>query len=331
MIEIIAEAAQGYEGYVRQGCLLARAAARAGADAVKFQIIFADDLCTRDYRHRTLFEQLEMTRSDWQMIADEIHDAGLKFYADVSGPQSIGMARDVGVDGIKIHTTDFYNDPLIGSVRRSFSRLLISTGGIGTQELIEWLGRHAMEPSSDICIMYGFQQEPTPIENNHLHRLPAMRAALPPGYQFGFMDHTDGECDDALDVALMALPLGISVIEKHITLDRLLALEDFQSALAPARFATFVQKVRRLLPALGSASLELSAAETAYRHKAMKRLVASTAIKAGEPLTHQNTALLRCESSDPPEVCLVREDEWLDRRLAAAAAAGQPIRRDMLA
>ncbi len=59
-VEIIAEAAQGYEGNVTQARLLARAAARAGADAVKFQLVYADELATPDYQYYDLFRNLEM-------------------------------------------------------------------------------------------------------------------------------------------------------------------------------------------------------------------------------------------------------------------------------
>ncbi|NCV89142.1 MAG: hypothetical protein EBW19_02930, partial [Betaproteobacteria bacterium] len=43
IIKIIAEAAQGFEGDPLLARLLVRAAARAGADAVKFQLVYADE------------------------------------------------------------------------------------------------------------------------------------------------------------------------------------------------------------------------------------------------------------------------------------------------
>ena len=46
---IIAEAAQGYEGNPEIAKLLLTAAAKANADAVKFQIIYADDIAVPNY------------------------------------------------------------------------------------------------------------------------------------------------------------------------------------------------------------------------------------------------------------------------------------------
>ena len=64
--EIIAEIAQGYEGDPKLAELLVKGALVAGADAVKIQIIFADELCVPDYPYYDLFKSLEMDESVWQ-------------------------------------------------------------------------------------------------------------------------------------------------------------------------------------------------------------------------------------------------------------------------
>ena len=48
-LNIIAEIAQGFEGNFEQSKLLIKAAAKAGADTVKFQLVYADELATADY------------------------------------------------------------------------------------------------------------------------------------------------------------------------------------------------------------------------------------------------------------------------------------------
>ena len=53
-VEIIAEMAQGFEGSFNQAKLLVKAAASAGANAVKFQLVYADELATNDYLHYNL-------------------------------------------------------------------------------------------------------------------------------------------------------------------------------------------------------------------------------------------------------------------------------------
>lgn len=50
-VKIIAEIAQGYEGKPEQARLLAKAGVASGADAVKFQCVYADDISVPDYKH----------------------------------------------------------------------------------------------------------------------------------------------------------------------------------------------------------------------------------------------------------------------------------------
>lgn len=328
-VEIIAEGAQGYEGHVHQAKLITQGAAHAGADAVKFQIIYADDLCTEKYKYRTLFKQLEMKEDDWQEVADEVRNLGLRFYVDIFGDNSFEIAKKIKADGIKIHTTDFYDDRLIRKAIEQFERIFISIGGIESKELKEWLDRYGLPGKRNICIMYGYQAEPTPMENNNLLRIPKLKEVFP-NLAFGFQDHTDGALPESLDIALMVLPLGVSVIEKHITLDRALKLEDYQSALAPDQFREFVQKIRRFEQALGSSSLELTPEELAYRYKAMKRLVAAEPVREGECLSRDKLALRRLDSTDNPEKFIYSENEAVDKTVCRAVEAGEPILKEML-
>lgn len=67
---IVAEAAQGFEGDPGILRLLVCAAAKAGADAVKLQIVFADEVAVPGYAYYDLFRQLEMAGAEWRAIRD---------------------------------------------------------------------------------------------------------------------------------------------------------------------------------------------------------------------------------------------------------------------
>ena len=59
-MEIIAEIAQGYEGDTKLMELLTTGAIESDADAVKYQLVYADELATPDYQYYELFKSLEM-------------------------------------------------------------------------------------------------------------------------------------------------------------------------------------------------------------------------------------------------------------------------------
>ncbi len=292
-IEIIAEIAQGYEGNEKLANLLTKGAIASNADAVKFQLVYADELATPDYEYYQLFKELEMKPRIWIDICQKIHDAGRKVYFDVFGLFSLDMAKQVGADGVKLSTTEFYNNALFDSAIIQFDTLYLSVGGIPTEDIDKKLSALSTEQVDKICLMYGFQSEPTPLDENNLNKLSIFKDRYP-NFRIGFMDHSDGALDDAYYLPLVAMGTGINAIEKHITLDRELEIEDYISGVTPSEFIKFVGLVRRFEPVLGLNSLELTEQEEAYRNKATKSVVALCDLKSGDILTMDMVALKRC-------------------------------------
>lgn len=327
-VEIIAEIAQGYEGDPTLAWLLARGAVRAGADAVKLQLVYADEISTPDYQYYELFRSLEMSPEAWRRVAKEIKAGGARLYLDVFGEKSLSEAVALGVEGVKIHTTDFYNTKLVRMALDMCPRVFVSLGGISVEELEKLLADQRILPSARACLMYGFQAEPTPIEFNNLRRLGALRARFP-GYGLGFMDHSKGSGDEAMTLALMSLSFGVDCIEKHLTLDPTLELEDCVSALPPERFRLFVERIRNLEKALGTDDLKLTAKELEYRKKAMKVVVSNKNLKKGEAVSATNLSLKRTSSSGSSG-SIYRIEDVVGRRLKVDIGANQQLTEEML-
>ena len=308
IIRIIAEAAQGFEGDPLLARLLVRAAGRAGADAVKFQLVYADEIATPSYKYYDLFKKLEMPAGYWRQVAGEAKKEGVGLYFDVFGKKSLRMAIALGARGLKIHATDFYHDELIRAALNTGKHILMGLGGLGGKDLSSLLERHPRIKTTRVTMMHGFQAEPTPLGSNNLRRLGTLAALCQPA-GIGFMDHSDGGKEDSLELSLLALPFGVSVVEKHITLDRELQLEDYVSALPPSCFKKFVKKIRKYEKALGSSALEPGPDEKMYRLKSAKIVVAARKLKKGSPLRNNDLKLLRVDKQetlpailDPKEV-----------------------------
>jgi N,N'-diacetyllegionaminate synthase len=270
-VEIIAEIAQGYEGNPKLAELLVKGAILANADSVKMQLVFADELCVPSYPYWELFKSLEMSDDIWVNLVSMVHGAGKLMYFDIYGRQSLDLALKCKADGVKISTTDFYNTSLIKSVFEKFDRVILSTGGVPAED-VKSLIRNNVIPKH-LTLMHGFQAEPTEIVDNNLMRIKTMIEEYP-GIDIGFMDHSLGSNDEAFHLPLIALGLGVSCIEKHISLDYKLEIEDFISALSVDRFFEFVKLIRKMEPALGSKELNLTTKEIEYKKRAGKITVA---------------------------------------------------------
>lgn len=328
MTEIIAEIAQGYEGRPDYLYLLAKGACAAGADAVKAQVILADELAVPGYQYYELFQQLEMPDEAWERFAKVAKDNGCRVYCDVYGPQSVAVAKAIGADGVKISTTDFNNRPLIRSAIESFDRVFISIGGVPLDEVRAMesavgLKQHAAK----ITFMYGFQSEPTPIGSNNLSRIAVLKGEFPE-YRIGFMDHIDGADSNRNLLGALSVALGAGCVEKHISLERALELEDFVSALSVEEFREFVGVIRCSSDALGSSSLELTDAEHAYRAKASKAVLANRDLKAGTVVEESDIVLKRPRELKDGD-CVIA-DEVLGRAVKRDVAAGETITREDL-
>ena len=291
-IEIISEVAQGYEGKVELANLLTKGSLGSGADSVKFQLIFADELATPDYEHYELFKSLEMKTSVWKNISNIIHQNRKKLYFDIFGTKSLRLAKQVHADGIKISTTEFYNKRLIIKSLSSFDKVFISIGGIPIEDIDSLIFNELADYKEKICLMYGFQSEPTPLNKNNLRKIVSFKYRYP-DINIGFMDHSNGSKDDAFLTSLIALGMDISCIEKHITLDHILKIEDYISGISPDNFKKFTNIIRKYEKALGSGNLKLTKIENDYRTKAVKTVVALKKIKKGHIIKLSDVALKR--------------------------------------
>lgn len=288
--EIIAEIAQGYEGNPKLAELLVKGALIAQADSVKLQLVYADELCVPSYPYHALFASLEMPDVVWRSLVSRVHQAGKRIYFDVYGQHSLDVAKSLGADGVKISTTDFHNLPLLRQAFSQFDTVFVSSGGIPVEYIDEMISSIAVREK--LTLMHGFQAEPTQIEDNNLARIKTLRSRYE-GVGIGFMDHSLGCSPEAFHLPLLALGAGISCIEKHITLDYSLQIEDYVSALTVDRFGDFVKIIRAMEPAFGSPELALTEKEAEYGKRAGKVLVAARDLPQGHRIAEGDIVMKR--------------------------------------
>lgn len=322
-VTIVAEAAQGFEGRPVQAQLLVRAAAAAGADYVKFQLVYADELAVPSYQYFDLFRTLEMPDDAWRQVAADAAAHGVRLAFDVYGQRSLALAVSVGATALKLHSTDFFNATLVDAVLATGRDVWFSIGGITMEEVGAWLLRHPERRPGQVTLLYGFQAEPTAPGDNHLRRLQTLHRAFP-SLALGFMDHAEGTVDEAGWLGALALPFGVRVIEKHLTVGRALNLEDAVSALDATDFAKYVARIRVAESALGQDAMASTELERRYRNRALKAVVAARALPAGCRLAPADLDLKRTALS-VDAVPLHQVAEVVGRTLVRNLAAGDPI------
>jgi N,N'-diacetyllegionaminate synthase len=174
---------------------------------------------------------------------------------------------------------------------------------------IEVLER-AGTPRANLTVLHCTTEYPTPMIEVNLRAIQSIHTAF--GVAVGYSDHTQG-----IEVAIAAVAIGATVIEKHFTLDRNLPGPDHQASLEPAELKAMVTAIRNIEVALGDGIKRLTPSEARNKPIVRKSLVASQAIKVGEVFTAENIATKRPGTGISP----MRWDEVL----------GKTAKRDFLA
>lgn len=327
-LEIVAEVAQGFEGRPEQARLLVKAAAAAGADAVKFQIVYADELATPDYKYHGLFRSLEMEDAVWEGLASLSGELGIRLYADIFGTRSLQLAERVGIPAIKLHGTDIANLALLEEVAGCrIGKVLLGAGGAFRVEIEQ--ACRALQ-GKELAVLLGFQGYPTPTDTNQIARVRLLSghlSKLHPQISVGFADHAPPDDPQRYALAATAIGAGAQVLEKHLTLGRNMKLEDHESALNPDEFAEFCAIARHCWQAFGEACATadwgMSSNERAYREMIRRHVVARRDLAAGTRIAPMDVVLKRSAEADP----LTDLEDVYGRILQYGFGRNQPLNR----
>lgn len=328
---VIAEIAQGFEGDLSLATLFVRAAAKANANFVKFQMVYADDLATENYRHYKLFKSIEFTLDEWKHINKKATENNIELCVDIFGKQSLDAVESLRLKTIKIHPTDINNFILINKINQlPISTVILGIGG-ATIEEIE-LALNSLNPQFKVVLMHGYQAYPTPNEYNQISRISHLKKHLEGKFrniEFGFADHVVNDFNYSVTLNAMAYVAGANYFEKHLSFGNCLELEDFESALEPDEFKQFSDDLNKAAEAFGdtenTSNFGMSEAEFTYRGNIRRKWVASKDLGSGLLL---NPEVLELKRSD--EESFLELSELIGKKLKSSIKKGQIIKSEYL-
>jgi N,N'-diacetyllegionaminate synthase len=322
-IEIIAEVANAHQGDPAQALKIAEGALAAGADAVKFQIYSAPELLVRAHPRYEHFKKQSFDRAVWVDLIKSIKDKGARVYCDVFGLDALDIALANHADGIKVHSSDLANTPMLLRLAGAGKRTFLSVGASTAGEIAYAL-RQVARPNNRPVLLHGFQSYPTEVGDSCLSRLGWLRDQFGTVADIGYQDHVAGDDPFAFHLPLLAMGLGAGVIEKHVTLDRAAQGVDWYSSLNPDEFARFVETVRRAESAMGVRPDGFSAPERDYRRTVKKHWVAARPLEAGHVVSFQD---LICKRVADAASEAVEMEKLVGRPLVNAVAEEEILTR----
>ena len=305
---IIAEAGVNHNGDVIIAERMIEEAARAGANAVKFQAFVTEELITAEapkanYQVETtgqagnqhgMLKALELTPEQHLTLKAACDRVGVMYLCTPYDHGSADMLAHIGVHAYKIASTDTSNIPFLRHVGAKGIPVILSTGMSTLGEVEEAVAAlEAGGAGGNIVILQCTSEYPAPVDEVNLRSIATLRQAF--GYPAGFSDHTEGTAASAWAVAL-----GACMIEKHFTLDRDMPGPDHRASIEPDELRQLVAAVRSLESALGDGVKRPSPSEQVNKPFMQKSLVTTADIPEGAVITAADLSCKRPATGLPP-------------------------------
>lgn len=342
MALIIAEIGTSHEGSLEKAFQMIDEAALSGADAIKFQWVYADEILhpetgyvklpTGNIRLYDRFKQLECHKDFYKKCLDYVHEKGCKFCCSPFGLKSLKELLEINPDIVKVASPELNHYPMLKALA-DYRKEQIKNGekpvpvivSSGVSKIGDIEKAFDILGTEDVSLLHCITSYPAPENEYNLKVIRNLKNIF--GVECGVSDHSL----DPVLVPVLSVAVGGSIIEKHITLSRKtaglddpVALEGEQFALmchcvhqTEATFRHYGEEVgykrtleqlgeqfgtEKVVEVLGSGVKKLAPAELANYGRTNRSLHYMTNIKAGTVITEKDIGVLRTEKVLTPGI-----------------------------
>jgi N,N'-diacetyllegionaminate synthase len=312
-IVVVAELGNNHEGDMGCARELVRAAAEAGAHAVKLQAIDPPRLVRRTETARLAqLERFRLSREQHAELAGLARALGLGYLCTPFDLDAVDWLAPL-VDALKIASADNDLEALIEHAAASGRPLIISTGMSDDATIDRALAAAAAAP--EVALLHCVSAYPTPPQRAALASIPALAARH--GVTVGYSDHTLG-----IEACVAAAAAGARILEKHLTLDHEQSdFRDHQLSAEPDELRALVARVSEIEELLGTPRTGLLEEEAGVQAAARRSIVAARDLPAGHVVEPADLTWLRPRDGLAPG----QEDRLLGHRLRRDVAADMPL------
>ncbi|MEK7642585.1 MAG: pseudaminic acid synthase [Patescibacteria group bacterium] len=350
---IIAEMSGNHNRNYEKAEEIVREAAKAGADAIKLQTYTADTI-TIDSKKPWFMEKNKENPAEWQgtslyelytkgntpwewhkplkALAESL---GLAFFSTPFDTTAVDFLEDLGVDFYKIASYESTDHLLMKKIASTGKPIIMSLGyptRDETDESVAFLRSLGVNNLILLhCVTY-YSDKLDPAQSYLATMLDmAQRYEVP----VGLSDNNGG-----IEVPVLAIALGASVLEKHMIIAKEEGGNDSRFSLSAKNFADMVSTIRQvekdpesfvrgcpwLKEALGSVVYGPRSEQENYNMKFRRSLFVVEDIKRGETFTSQNIRSIR------PNIGLETKYFWdiIGKKATRNIERAEPLSWDMI-
>lgn len=332
---VIAEMSGNHNQSLERALEIVDAAAEAGAHALKLQTYTADTITLNvrggDFEisdqgslwaGQNLHDLYSKAHTPWDWhkpIMERASECGMLCFSSPFDETAVNFLEELGVPAYKIASFENNHLPLIRKAASTGKPLIISTGMANLGELEQAVLTARESGCRDLILLKCTSTYPATAANTNIRTIPHLRKLF--DCEVGLSDHTMG-----VGVAVAAVALGATVVEKHFTLSRSDGGVDSAFSLEPHELSSLVQETERAWQALGEVLYGVTEAEKnslVFR----RSIYVADNMDEGTEFTSQNLRIVRPGLGLPPRYL----EEFIGRRVRRTVTAGTPLTWDLLA
>ncbi|MGN6617971.1 MAG: pseudaminic acid synthase [Ilyomonas sp.] len=298
---IIAEMSGNHNQSLDRAFEIVKAAADAGADAIKLQTYTADTITFKGssdefyikdenslWKGQNLYDLYKQAYTPWEWhkpIFDYANSLGLVAFSSPFDTSAVDFLESLNVPVYKIASFENTDHILLRKVAQTGKPVIMSTGVATIADIQESVEVLKDAGCTQLVLLKCTSTYPASPENTNIRTIPHMRELY--NCPVGLSDHTMG-----IGTSVASVVLGACVIEKHMTLNRDEGGVDAAFSLEPSEFKNLTIEVERAFLSLGKVSYELT--EKEKKSLQFKRsLYIVKDLRAGETITAEHVRSIR--------------------------------------
>lgn len=306
---IIAEAGINHNGSISRAKKMIDIAKRSGANAIKFQSYFPEKLVTENSKQMPyqlinnkskisqykMLKQSQLSFESQKKLFEYCKKKNIEFISTPYDNSSAIFLKEIGVNKIKVASTDITNVPFLKFILKLNKKVIISTGATDLKELTEIFDLIINKKNKRrITILQCTSFYPCKDKELNINSIKVLEKKF--NLDVGFSDHSLSLVSGAL-----AYSAGAKVIEKHFTLNRSLVGPDHKSSLLPSELRKYINNIRNAELMMGSMSKKIQKREKSIKSVIQKSIFLNKNIFKNSLIRKQDLIIMRPSNSILPK------------------------------
>ena len=282
---VIAEIGVNHNGSLSVCKNLIKKAKISGADAVKLQIINAEESYSKSTKSYKIFKKNFLNYKEIKKIKSYAKKLNIILFATPGDFSSLSIIKKLNFPAIKISSGLLTNIPLIVEASKLKKPMIVSTGFANLNEIRETVNT-IKKIHNKIAILRCTSIYPASNENLNLSSILTLKKKF--NAIVGYSDHSLGDL-----ACLTAVSLGAKIVEKHFTLNKKQTGADHRISSTPKEFKLLVDQIRMIEKSLGENKVFPTKIETKLKKFYHRTIIANRTIFKNQKLNKENISLKR--------------------------------------